>query len=144
MNAAWRGPIVRGGAGTRDGQSGTGLDPNQNLQWSTGLEIGRQMETGNNVGRCMLAAMLLAVASGGVIAQGNSASMDAPVLVVDVCKRDVMKYQSNIELVRKSLGDKAAAELDAKFMDKAQWDATLLTHGYCGIARKLREQKLTK
>ena len=102
------------------------------------------MKTGKNGGRGLWAGTLLAVAWGCAVAQGNSASMDAPALVVDICKRDVMKYQSNIELVRKSLGDKAAAELDAKFMDKAQWDATLLKDGYCGIARKLREQKLTK
>ncbi len=102
------------------------------------------MKTGNHVVRGLWAGTLLAVAWDCAIAQGNSASMDAPALLVDVCKRDVMKYQSNIELVRKSLGDKAAAELDAKFMDKTQWDATLLKDGYCGIALKLREQKLTK
>ncbi|MCY7306833.1 MAG: hypothetical protein LH632_11930, partial [Rhodoferax sp.] len=78
---------------------------------------------------------------GFVVAQGNSATMAAPVPVVDPCKRDVLKYQANIDLVRKSLGDKAAAELEARFMGKAQWDALLLREGYCGIARLLREQK---
>ncbi len=78
------------------------------------------------------------------VSQGNSASMDSPTALVDPCKRDVLKYQSNIELVRQSLGDKEAAALQAKFMGKAEWDALLLKDGYCGIARKLREQKLNR
>ena len=52
---------------------------------------------------------LLAMVPFGVLGQGNSAVMQAPAKVLDSCKRDVMKYQSNIDLVRKSLGDKAAA-----------------------------------
>jgi hypothetical protein len=77
-------------------------------------------------------------------AQGNSASMEPPVLLADACKREVMKYQGNIDLVRKSLGDKAAEELEGRFMPRPQWDALLLKEGYCGIARRLRDQKLTR
>lgn len=85
---------------------------------------------------------LLAMVPFGVLGQGNSAVMQAPAKVLDSCKRDVMKYQSNIDLVRKSLGDKAAGALEAKFLSRADWDALLLKDGYCGISRKLREQKL--
>ena len=85
---------------------------------------------------------LLALLPFGVLGQGNSAVMEAPAAVLDPCKRDVMKYQSNIDLVRKSLGDKAASALEAKFLSRADWDALLLKEGYCGISRKLRENKL--
>jgi hypothetical protein len=78
------------------------------------------------------------------LAQGISAALPVVPAAVDPCKRDVMKYQSNIELVRKSLGENAAAQLSAKFMGRAEWDALLLKDGYCGIARKLHEQKLAK
>ena len=88
-------------------------------------------------------AILVALTMRPAIGQGNSAAMEAPVNVADPCKRDVLKYQGNIHLVRKSLGDKAAAELEARFMGRTEWDALLLKDGYCGLARKLREQKLT-
>ncbi len=88
--------------------------------------------------------LVCALACVEAAAQGNSSAMAPPVLATDPCKRDVLSYQANIELVRKSLGDNAAAELDAKFMSKAEWDATLLNAGYCGIAKKLRERKLVR
>ncbi len=92
--------------------------------------------------RWTTAAWAWALACTQVAAQGNAPSMAPPVLVNDPCKRDVLVYQSNIELVRKTLGDKAAAEQDARFMSKAEWDATLLKEGYCGLSRRLRERKL--
>ena len=91
----------------------------------------------------LVLAILVMLATRPAIGQGNSAAMDAPVNVADPCKRDVLKYQGNIELVRKSLGDRAAAELEAKFMGRAEWNALLLKDGYCGVSRKLREQKLS-
>lgn len=80
----------------------------------------------------------------GAWAQGNSAAMAIPAAVVDPCKRDVLKYQANIDLVRRTLGEKAAADLDARFMGKAEWDALLLKEGYCGISRRLHASKLSQ
>jgi hypothetical protein len=82
--------------------------------------------------------------STGVWSQGNSNTMPAPVLVLDPCKRDVLRHQANIDFVRKTLGDKAATELDAKFLSKDEWDALLLKDGYCGISDRLREKRLIK
>ena len=81
-------------------------------------------------------------AAAGVCAQGNSAALPSPALAVDACKRDVLKYQAQIEFVRKSLGDKEADALAARFMTKAEWDALLLSEGYCGLAKRLRARKL--
>ncbi len=80
----------------------------------------------------------------GALAQGNSDALGSPVLVKDPCKRDVLQYQANIELVRKTLGDQNATELEARFMSKTEWNALLLQDGYCGIAQRLRERKLTR
>ena len=92
----------------------------------------------------VLAAGLVVGWGAQVRAQGNSAALVPPLPVADACKRDVMKYQANIDLVRRSLGDKAADELEGRFMPRQQWDALLLTEGYCGIARRLREHRLTR
>ena len=80
----------------------------------------------------------------GAMAQGNSDALGTPVLVKDPCKREVLQYQANIELVRKTLGDPHATELESKFMSKPEWNALLLQDGYCGIAQRLREKKLTR
>ena len=90
----------------------------------------------------MALAALLGVASAW--AQGNSAAMQTPTLVADACKREVLRYQSNVDLVRKSLGERAAADLEGRFMTREQWDAVLLREGYCGLARRLRDGKLTR
>ena len=96
-------------------------------------------------GRCrhgvLTAGLLVATA---VCAQGNSAAMPSPVLPADACKRDVLKYQAQIAFVRKSLGDKEADALAARFMTQAEWDGLLLSEGYCGLARRLRARKLVQ
>lgn len=88
------------------------------------------------------AGLLLATAA--VCAQGNSAALPSPAVVADACKRDVLKYQAQIEFVRKSLGDKEAEALAARFMVKEEWDAVLLAEGYCGLAKRLRARKLVQ
>ena len=88
--------------------------------------------------------IVLCSATTGVWSQGNSNSMAPPVLVLDLCKRDVVRYQANIEFVRKTLGEKAAAELDAKFLPKEEWDSLLMKDGYCGVSQRLRDKRLTK
>ncbi len=80
----------------------------------------------------------------GALAQGNSDALGRPVFGKDPCKRDVLQYQANIDMVRKTLGEQAATELEAKFMSRAQWNAMLLQDGYCAIAQRLREEKLTR
>ena len=87
------------------------------------------------------AGLLLAAS---VCAQGNSPALPAPVPAVDACKRDVLKYQAHIEFVRKTLGEQEADALAARFMAKAEWDALLLSEGYCGLSRRLRARKLVQ
>ena len=91
-----------------------------------------------------LVAVLLPAVCSVALPQGNSNAMKSPALVQDPCKSDVLRYQADIDFVRKALGDKAAAEQEDKFMQKKQWNAVLLDEGYCGISRRLREKKLVK
>lgn len=97
-----------------------------------------------NTSKRLGALMLLQGMCVAAMAQGNSDALGAPALAKDPCKRDVLRYQANIDLVRKTLGDAAAVELDARFMPKPEWNALLLQSGYCGIAQRLREKGLTR
>jgi hypothetical protein len=95
------------------------------------------------VGVHLLLLIVMTLLTTGIAwSQGGTAAKSVPTSDVDPCKHDVLQYQSNIELVRKSLGDKAANELAAKFMSKTEWDAMLLSDGYCGIAWQLHMKKL--
>lgn len=96
------------------------------------------------IGKGLGALVLLQGLHAGALAQGNSDALGQPVFVKDPCKRDVLQYQANLGVVRNTLGEKAAAELEAKFMSKAEWNALLLQDGYCAIAQRLREKKLTR
>lgn len=96
------------------------------------------------IGKRLGAIILVQCLCMGALAQGNSDALGVPELVTDPCKREVLQYQSNMALVRQTLGGPAAAELEAKFMSKPEWNALLLQDGYCGIAKRLREKKLTR
>jgi hypothetical protein len=96
------------------------------------------------IGKRLAVILLVQGVCLGALAQGNSDALGSPVLVKDPCKRDVLLYQANIELVRKTLGESQAKELESKFMSKPDWNALLLQEGYCGIARRLRDKKLTR
>jgi len=89
----------------------------------------------------LLSASIVWLACSSALSQGNSEALGAPDLAVNPCKHDVLQYQEGIAFVKKTLGEKAASDLAAKFMSKQQWDALLLNEGYCGIARALRTRK---
>ena len=48
-----------------------------------------------------------------------------------------------MDLVRTSLGERAASELEGRFLSREAWDAVQLSEGYCGLSRHLREHHLT-
>jgi len=91
---------------------------------------------------CLFVVSCLVTAT-GVLAQGSGAAAPAASApAADACRRDVLKYQSHLDFVRKSLGDQEADALAAKFMTRAEWEALLQKEGYCGLSRRLRAQKL--
>ena len=135
-------PVPIGGARAR-------AEPMAGMTLHARRTLGESSVAGLSAGRRCRALLAIAVALGslfaeGARAQGNSAAMHAPVLVVDACKRDVLRYQANVDLVRKSLGERAAAELEGRFLSREQWDSVLLSEGYCGLSRRLRERHLTR
>jgi hypothetical protein len=76
--------------------------------------------------------------------QGNSDALKMPKIATDKCKMDVLRYQKDIDFVRKVLGNEAALEQEEKFLLKSEWNEILLNEGYCGIARRLYDKKLVK
>jgi hypothetical protein len=97
-----------------------------------------------NFARCFFVITFVGMlVTTSALAQGSNHSPGIPPAPAqDACKRDVQKYQSNIDFVRKSLGDQEADALAARFMARAEWDALMAKEGYCGLSRRLRAQKL--
>jgi hypothetical protein len=77
-------------------------------------------------------------------AQGNSAAMPVPKLVVDPCKKDVARFQEDLRMLKASMGDEAAKAFQNQFLPKAEWDVILLNEGYCGLSKRLRDKKLVR
>ena len=78
-------------------------------------------------------------------AQGNSASMASPDFSTqDPCRAEVSKFEQAISFVRQSQGTQAAAELKEKLLPAKTENEILFKDGYCGIARYLKEKKLTR
>lgn len=96
------------------------------------------------VGKFLLIGLLVASSTTGAFAQSNSAALPAPTAVVDPCKKDVLHFQEDLRTVRDTLGEAAAKKVQEDFLPQAQWNALLLSEGYCGISKRLREKKLVR
>ena len=80
-----------------------------------------------------------------VWSQGNSGAMATPNFnVQDPCRAEVSKFEQAISFVRQSQGSKAAAELKEKLLPAKTENEILFKDGYCGIAKYLKEKKLTR
>jgi hypothetical protein len=80
----------------------------------------------------------------GAFAQSTSASAPVRGTVVDPCKKDVLHFQEDLRTVRETLGEAAAKKVQEDFLPQVQWNALLLTEGYCGISKRLREKRLVR
>ena len=96
----------------------------------------------DTVGKLLLGCMLSMGA--GAFAQSNTASAPARGTVVDPCKKDVLHFQEDLRTIRETLGEVAAKKVQEDFLPQAEWNALLLTEGYCGIAKRLREKRLVR
>ena len=77
--------------------------------------------------------------------QGNSGSLATPNFnVQDPCRAELSKFEQAISFVRQSQGTKAAAELKEKLLPAKVENEILFKDGYCGIAKYLKEKKLTR
>ena len=77
--------------------------------------------------------------------QGNSAAMATPNFnVQDPCRAEVSKFEQAISFVRQSQGTQAAAELKEKLLPAKVENEILFKDGHCGIAKYLKEKKLTR
>lgn len=62
----------------------------------------------------------------------------------NACKTEVAKFEETIGFLRQHQGNEAAALIKEKLLP-AKMEADLLaTQGYCGLARYIREKKLSR
>ena len=76
--------------------------------------------------------------------QGISETIPPELLRPDACRLEVAKFEQTIGFIRQTQGNKAAAELKEKLIPAQFATDLLLTEGYCGLARHIREKKLNK
>ena len=89
----------------------------------------------------------LATSTCGTVAfaQGNSGAMASPDFSTqDPCRAEVSKFEQAISFVRQSQGTKAAADLKEKLLPAKTENEILFKDGYCGIAKYLKNKKLTR
>jgi len=71
---------------------------------------------------------------------GYTPVSDAP----DPCRREVSRFEDALAYVRTSQGEQAAAQLREKLLPAQLENELLTTQGVCGLARHLREKKLSR
>jgi hypothetical protein len=76
--------------------------------------------------------------------QGNSETIPPELSRPDACRLEVAKFEQTIGFIRQTQGNKAAAELKEKLIPTQLANDLLLTEGYCGLARHIRDKKLNK
>ena len=76
--------------------------------------------------------------------QGNSETIPTELSRPDACRLEVAKFEQTIGYIRQTQGNKAAAELKEKLIPTQLANDLLLTEGYCGLARHIRDKKLNK
>ena len=80
-----------------------------------------------------------------VWSQGNSGAMATPNFnVQDPCRAEVSKFEQAISFVRQSPGTQAQAERKERLLPAKVENEILFKDGYCGIAKYLKEKKLTR
>ncbi|GLS14554.1 MULTISPECIES: hypothetical protein [Hydrogenophaga] len=62
----------------------------------------------------------------------------------DPCRAEVSRFEQVIGFVRQSQGNQAAAALKESLLPAKVENDILMREGYCGLARYLREKKLTR
>ncbi|KAB2892687.1 MAG: hypothetical protein F9K35_17765 [Burkholderiaceae bacterium] len=77
----------------------------------------------------------------GAAACGAAAS---PAPTEAQCRAEVSRFEQAIGLVRQTSGHEAAAKLKERLLPAQQEALLLAREGYCGLARYLREHKLTE
>ena len=89
-------------------------------------------------------AAVLLFAAACATAQGNSGALKPELPTADPCRQEVSRFEETIGFIRQAQGTKAAAELKEKLLPAKLENELLMKEGYCGLARYLREKKLTK
>jgi hypothetical protein len=87
---------------------------------------------------------VVAVVAAQVHAQGNSAALTPTLAAPDACRTEVARFEETIGFIRQAQGNKAAAELKEKLLPAKLENEILFKDGYCGLAKYLREKKLTR
>jgi hypothetical protein len=76
-------------------------------------------------------------------AQNHPATGTAAPESKDRCQAEVLKFEHIMSFIRESQGPQAAAKLKEKLLPAKTESEIMSKDGYCGLARHLREKKLT-
>ncbi|MCX7256402.1 MAG: hypothetical protein NTZ64_06600 [Polaromonas sp.] len=82
-------------------------------------------------------------ATPGTAAPGTAAPATAAPESKDRCQAEVLKFEHIMGFIRESQGPQAAAKLKEKLLPAKTESEIMSKDGYCGLARHLREKKLT-
>ena len=88
--------------------------------------------------------LVLAATAMQTHAQGNSPALTPSMLPPDHCRSEVSRFEQTIGFIRQAQGNQAAAELKEKLLPAKLETEILFKDGYCGLAKYLREKKLTR
>lgn len=93
----------------------------------------------------MIFAIVLALLSSffPVQAQNKPAASTPSAESQEHCHAEVMKFEEVMSFIRQSQGPQAAAKLKEKLLPATMENQILTKEGYCGLARHLREKKLS-
>lgn len=87
-----------------------------------------------------MVVMVLAVTC-GITPLAGAADSTADTIA---CRAEVLKFEETIGFVRQAQGNAAASAMREKLLPAKIESDILFSEGYCGIARYLREKKLTR
>lgn len=91
--------------------------------------------------RHRLACLLFVALAGPTIAQ---TSVDPSRQAQDPCRAEVSRFEQAIGFIRQNQGAKAAADLKEKLLPAKLENELLFKEGYCGLARYIRDKKLSR
>lgn len=78
-----------------------------------------------------------------VLAQGHADAVGPAMSQQDSCRNEVSKFEQSIVFVRQNAGQKTASNVRERLLPAKLESDILSKDGYCGLARHLRERKLT-